>query len=299
MAAPRNPGFASGHWTSADGVRLYYRDYGGGGSRPPILCLPGLTRNCRDFEGLARRLSAGWRVVTPDLRGRGESGHAPDAASYVPATYAADVEGLLAALGIGRFVAVGTSLGGLVTMLLAAAEPRRIAGALINDVGPVIEAAGLARIRGYVGRGGWYPTWLHAARALAEGFGAAHPDHDLADWLAMARRQYRLTGAGRIVPDYDMRIAEPMRAAPEPGTEPDLWPLLGGLAGRPVTILRGERSDILSAATARRMAERLGPGAELVTLSRVGHAPTLDEPDAVAAIDRLLERVAAGEPRVP
>lgn len=271
-------------------MRLHARDYGGRGDRPAVICLPGLTRNARDFQALAERLAPEWRVIAVDFRGRGESGAAKDPASYVPATYVADVQAMLTALGIGRFVAVGTSLGGLATMMLAEAKPGRIAGALLNDVGPEIEAAGLQRIRGYVGRPSSFPTWMHAARAVAAANAEVHPRFEIADWLAMAKRLYRLTGSGKIVLDYDLKIAEPFRT-PDGAAPPDLWPALAALEGAPVLIVRGERSDVLSRATATRMVEGL-PGAELVTVPGVGHAPTLDEPEAMAALDRLLARVA-------
>jgi len=281
------------HWTSADGLRLHARDYGGGvDGRPPILCLPGLTRNARDFEPVAQRLAGRWRVIAVDYRGRGESAAAKDPMSYVPQRYAADVAALLADLGVTRVVAIGTSLGGLVTMLLAQATPGLIAGAVLNDVGPVLEPAGLARIRGYVGRGSSLPTWLHAARCLHENNRDVYPGWQLGDWLAMAKRVYRLNGAGRVVLDYDLRIAEPFRAPPD-AAAPDWWSAYAALAPAPVLVVRGGRSDLLSAATAGHMVAAL-PDAALATVAEVGHAPLLTEPVAVAAIDRLLMQV--GEP---
>ena len=291
MLAQRNQaGFEHGYWWSNDGVRLHYRDYPGRADRPTLLCIPGLTRNARDYEGLASRLAGDWRLIAVDLRGRGESGYAKDPMSYVPLTYLQDLEALLGTLALDRFVCVGTSLGGILTLLLATAERQRLAGAVINDVGPELDPAGLARIRGYVGRANWYPTWVHAARAVAEANADVYPRYALPDWIAMAKRLYRLNAAGRIVLDYDMKIAEPFRV---PGNEagPDMWGALDALAGKPVLIVRGARSDILSAPVAERMAARLG-GAELVTVDEVGHAPTLDEPESAAAIDRLLARIA-------
>lgn len=291
MVSERNRPFADAYWESRDGLRLHYRDYAGGtDGRPPILCLPGLTRNARDYATLAERLAPDWRVLAIDLRGRGESQAAKDPMSYVPLTYLQDIEALLETLRIDRFVSFGTSLGGIVTMLLASVDRDRIAGALLNDVGPEIEAAGLSRIRGYVGKNTWHPTWLHAARALAEANSDVYPDYTIEAWLAMAKRLYRLNSAGRIVLDYDMRIAEPFRV---PGNEagPDMWRTLDPLADRPVLVLRGERSDILSAKTADAMALRLGGRAEVVTVPAVGHAPTLDEPTSIRAISRLLDKV--------
>lgn len=287
MGERRN--FTDGFWWSKDGLRLHYRDYAGPADRPPVLCFPGLTRNARDYEALAERLAGDWRVLAVEFRGRGESGYAKDPMSYVPLTYLQDVEALLAELGIARFVAIGTSLGGIVTMLLAATGADRLAGVVLNDVGPELNPAGLARIRTYVGKPAWFPTWMHAARAVAEGNGDVYPDYRTEDWLRMAKRLYRVNSSGRIVLDYDMKIAEPFRV---PGNEagPDMWPTIDALARTPVLVVRGERSDILSAETATAMAARL-PQGELVTVPRVGHAPTLEEPEAVAGIERLLAQV--------
>jgi pimeloyl-ACP methyl ester carboxylesterase len=287
---PLAPGsFADRHWTSRDGLKLHFRDYPGRGDRPPLLCLPGLTRNARDFAQLAERLAGEWRVLCPDLRGRGDSGYAKDSASYNPLQYAEDIALLLDAEGLDRVVAIGTSLGGILTMLLALTGPQRLAGALLNDIGPEIEPAGLARIRGYVGQARSFPTWMHAARALEENQAAAFPDYEIADWLAMAKRCMVLGGNGRIHFDYDMKIAEPF-TQPDGAAGADMWPALEALRGRPVTLLRGELSDILSAATLARMAAVL-PEAEAVTVPRVGHAPMLDEPAAIAAIEHLLARI--------
>lgn len=283
--------YTDSYWWSNDGLRLHYRDYAGRNDRPVIVCMPGLTRNARDFEALALRLSPEWRVVTVDFRGRGESAYAKDTMTYVPLTYVQDVERLLADLKIDRFIAFGTSLGGIVTMLLAATGRAKLAGALLNDIGPDIEPEGLARIRGFVGRSTSWPTWIHAARALSEVNAATYPGYMLDDWLRMAKQLYRLTPAGRIVPDYDMNIAEPFRL---PGGEAgvNLWPALDALADVPTLIVRGERSDLFSAKTADAMARRLN-AASLVTVSGVGHTPTLDEPEATAAIDKLLAQIAA------
>lgn len=283
--------FEDRFWSSRDGLRLHYRDYSGGDvARPPVLCLPGLTRNARDFESLAARLAPAWRVLCPDLRGRGDSAYARDSASYQPVQYVEDIEVLLEEAGIDRFVAIGTSLGGLLTMLLAQRHPERLVAAVLNDIGPVLEPRGLERIRDYVGQGRSFPTWMHAARALQENHGEAFPGFDIAAWLAMAKRTMTLGQNGRIVFDYDMKIAEPFARAPT-GQDIDLWPAYQALAGRPLLVLRGALSDLFSAATLDSMV-RAVPGAEGLTLAGVGHAPTLDEPEAVAAIERLLATVA-------
>lgn len=276
-------------WSSRDGLRLHYRNYPGGEGRPPLLCLPGLTRNSRDFANFAERHAGQWRVICAEMRGRGDSAYARDSATYNPLQYVEDVEALLEEAGIDRFVAVGTSLGGLMTAIFAMKHPDRIAGAVINDIGPVIEEKGLDKIREYVGQGRSFPTWMHAARALEEAHGPVYPRFTLEDWMAMAKRVMALGQNGRIAFDYDMRIAEPFAAARD-NPALDLWPAFEALGGRPLLFLHGELSDLLSGETLAALAQRL-PDAETVTIPAVGHAPTLDEPEAVAAIDRLLARL--------
>lgn len=283
------PTFATGEWTSADGLTLRYRDYAGPADRPPILCIPGLTRNCRDFEPVADALAGEWRVICPDLRGRGQSDYAKDSASYQPLQYVADVLALLEHLGLASVVAIGTSLGGIVIMLLAMQAPERLAAVALNDVGPEIEPAGLARIRGYVGQGRSFPTWMHAARALREQAASAHPDFAISDWLRLAKRLMAVGPGGRIAFDYDMKIAEPFQTAE--GTAPvDMWPAFRALDGRPILAIRGELSDILSADTLKRMKREVSD-LDAVTIKRTGHAPTLEEPAAQKAIVKLLGKV--------
>jgi pimeloyl-ACP methyl ester carboxylesterase len=209
--------------------------------------------------------------------------------TYVPLTYVQDLEALLRTLGLERFVLFGTSLGGLLSMLLSAAEPGRVQGVLVNDVGPQLDEAGLARIRSYVGRSPTWPTWVHAARDLGEVHKVSFPDWQLEDWIAFAKRVAKLSNSGRVVLDYDMRIAEPFRiAAPVAGM--DMWTAWRTLGQVPALIVRGGTSDILSADTLARM-QAEHADAEALTLPGIGHAPTLDEPEARAAIRRLLARV--------
>jgi pimeloyl-ACP methyl ester carboxylesterase len=285
--------WTDGYWSSSDGLRLHYRDYSGGGatsaSSPPIICIPGLTRNARDFDRLADHLAGEWRLLCVDLRGRGESGYAKDPATYIPLTYLADVEALIGELGLDRFILFGTSLGGLITMLLARNDSKRIAGAMINDIGPVIDVRGLERIRSYVGRSHSWPTWLHAARHFAEAQHDIYPGWKLDQWLIHAKRLCRLNPGGRIVLDYDMRISEPFKA-PGGDTGFDLWPAFNSLAGIPSLVVHGEISDLLTLETLAAM-KAANPELESVTVPGVGHAPTLDEPEATAAIERLLARI--------
>jgi pimeloyl-ACP methyl ester carboxylesterase len=282
--------YTDGTWTSSDGLELHYRDYPGRTDRPPVLCLHGLTRNARDFADLADRLAGEWRVIVPEMRGRGESEYAKDAGSYNPIQYVGDVNALLEQLGVSRFVAIGTSMGGLMTMLIAMKQPERLAGVVLNDIGTRLEREGLDRIVSYAGQGRTFATWVHAARALEETQQVAHPAFELADWIAMAKRTMALTSNGRIVFDYDMKIAEAFGKI-DFDNQPDLMPAIDAMADIPVLILRGAVSDLFSEANCAEMMTRLH-NAEAVTLPGVGHAPLLTEPEAAAAIDRLLAKLA-------
>lgn len=280
--------FSEGGWESADGLRLHYRDYPRGAGRPPLLCLHGLTRNARDFEPLAARFAGEWRLIVPDMRGRGLSEYSRDAASYALPTYLDDVTRLLRQLDCGPVIIVGTSMGGMIAAAMAEARAWPIRAVVLNDIGPALEPAGLARIREYVGQGGSFETWMHAAWHLREQAAVAHPDYQISDWLDFARRIMVLAGNGRVVFDYDMKIAEPLNAPVSPA---DLWPSFRALAGIPALVLRGELSDLLSAATVERMKAEL-PGLNAVTVPRVGHPPTLAEPQAQQAISELLAEFA-------
>ena len=277
-------------WTSADRLSLFYRDYAGAegaADRLPVFCLHGLTRNSRDFEEVAPRIAAqGRRVIVPEMRGRGLSDYSSDSSTYYPPLYVADLEILIAQLGLDHLISIGTSMGGLITMLLAAAKPGRFEGVLMNDIGPEVDPAGLKRIGGYVGQGRSYPTWMHAAKSLQSVHGEAFPDWDLDQWLEMAKRNMVVSQNGRISYDYDMAIAEPF-AQPGNAAPDNLWLAFEALAGVPMVLVRGELSDLLREETVAQMQER-NPALTLVTVPRVGHAPTLDEPEARAAINAWL-----------
>lgn len=261
-------------------------------SAPPILCMPGLARNARDFETLAPHLAQYRKVIVVEFRGRGESAFAKDPMTYVPLTYVQDVVAMLDELEIPRFAVVGTSLGGLVAMLMAATLPGRLVGAVLNDVGPELQAAGLDRIRDYIGSGGSQPTWMHAARASAELNRAVYPGYEIHDWLRLTKRTHRLTAEGRIVTDYDKQIAAPLRVTGGADAGGDLWPAYRALGNVPLLILRGELSDILAQSAAEKMVAEL-PQARSVEVPGVGHAPTMDEAEALAAIDAWVAELPA------
>lgn len=281
--------WADRYWNSVDGLRLHYRDYAGPHERPPILCLPGLTRNARDFEPVADRWAGDWRVICVEFRGRGGSEYDPKPEQYLPPVYAADVLKLLDQLGIADAVFFGTSLGGLVTMLMASTDSERIAGALLNDIGPELDRAGIDRIRGYVGKDTRFADWDDAITIMADRNRDVYPKWDRDQWERYVRRVCREEG-GSIRFDYDMRIADNFKEA-ETSEPTNAWPYFGSLAGRPVTILRGERTDLLTEETAEKMVKELGDDAELVIVPDVGHTPTFEENESIAAVDRLLQKV--------
>lgn len=277
--------YRDGRVTVADGLRLHYRDYPGPVGKPPLLCLHGLTRNARDFADFAERYSPDWRVIALDFRGRGASDYDPLPARYTPLTYAADVIRLLDELGIADAVFVGTSLGGLVTMVIAATAPQRIAASILNDVGPELNDVGLDRIMSYVGKDSRFRTWDEAAEAIAANLGNVPPAYTHEDWVKMAKRVCREDGEA-IIFDYDMAIALPFQTQ-GPAPKVDLWPIFKALASKPLLVVRGEISELLSADALQKMHEA-APDMQSVTVPGVGHAPMLDEPEAVAAIDKFL-----------
>jgi len=273
------------YFTVRDGLRLHYRDYSGAGDKPPLLCLHGLTRNARDFSDFAERYSPRFRVIALNFRGRAASDYDPLPARYNPMTYAGDVIELLDQLGIAQPIFVGTSLGGLVTMVIAATAPQRIAAAIINDVGPDVDPAGVDRILTYVGKDYRFKSWDEAAEAIAANYGSNFERFTHADWVAMAKRNCREDN-GEIRFDYDMAIAEPFKTA-GPAPQVDLWPLFAALGQKPLLVVRGEKSDLLTAQTAAKM-QAVAPGMKLAVVPGVGHAPELNEPEAVNAIDEFL-----------
>jgi len=272
------------YFTVRDGLKLHYRDYPGSADKPPLLCLPGLTRNARDFAELAERYSPRFRVLALEFRGRGGSEYDPIPARYVPPTYAQDVIELLDGLAIPQAIFIGTSLGGLVTMLMAVMAPQRIAAAILNDIGPEINDVGVERIRGYVGSGQRFRNWDEAGEVIARNVQAfENYTHD--DWVRMAKRNCREQN-GEIVFDYDAAIALPFNTE-TPAPQFDMWPLFGALAQKPLLVIRGGKSDLLSAAAVEKM-QAAAPDMKLAVVPGVGHAPELNEPEAVAAIDDFL-----------
>lgn len=282
--------FTQHTYKSEDGLNLYYRDYRGPEDAPlTLLCIPGLTRNSRDFEEVADRLAQRYRVLCADLRGRGRSQYAPDPASYNPMVYQKDLRMLLDAAEVAEAVFIGTSLGGMLTMLAAATMRERVRGAVLNDIGPVVEASGIERIRGYVGQGAAFGSWEAAAASIRDKNRGVFPRWGEDDWMRMTHKTCVLGEDGRVRTDYDKRIAQPLKQS-GPVANTDLWSFFEVLRGIPTLAIRGERSDILSPKVFAEMKARL-PDLQQTLVHDVGHAPFLTEPEAVDAIDTFLASV--------
>lgn len=282
-------GYSEHYFTAPDGVRTYYRRYGAQGpqAKLPVLCMHGLTRNSKDFEEVAPMIAAlGREVVAIDVRGRGRSDRDPNPENYHPGKYVEDVIGLLGELGWTRLVAVGTSMGGLMSMILAAQKPDLLEGVVLNDIGPELDPKGFGRIQTYVGGTAVFESWQEAAEAIREINQVAFPkETGDAFWLSFARRVCREREDGRIVLDYDPAIATAVKqgnAAP-----PDLWPFFDALASARLLLIRGAITDLLSEDTVKKMEER-HPGMRTVNVPDVGHAPLLTEAEAQRAITEFL-----------
>ncbi len=278
---------------SDDGLSLYYRDYSGANNGHPVLCLPGLTRNSKDFAGVAEHLAAwGHRVLSPDLRGRGFSDFDPNPENYAPALYIQDIRALLKKEGLSKTVVIGTSLGGVIAMVMATARPELLAGVVLNDVGPEADPRGIAHIGASLGNPRTHHSWDEAARAVQTYGAGAYPDFTEDDWLRAAKATYKETPEGGIVADHDPALVEPFMRANMTDPPPHLWRFFEALGPIPALALRGALSNLLSEATFQEMKARKGD-LERVEIPNRGHIPLLTEPESLAALEPFLKRVCA------
>ena len=288
------PNYTEITFTSDDGLRLYARDYASasGPARLPVICIHGLTRNSSDFDEFAPIIaSLGRRVLALDVRGRGHSERDPDPNNYSPQVYAGDVVKFMSDLGIARAVFVGTSMGGLITMTLAARNIDLIAAAVLNDIGPVISEKGLARIAGYTGKSVRLASWQDAAGHVRDINACAFPDYPEGEWDKWARRAFEQDGEGRLVPRYDPNIAIALQTGKlKPTTLASRMAFRSLTRKRPTLLVRGALSDLLEVRQAEWM-RRAAPTMGYVEVPKVGHAPMLTEPAALDAIVRFLAAV--------
>ena len=273
--------------TAPDGLKLHVQCYGQRmPGRLPVVCLPGLARTSGDFDALAHTLAsdaeAPRQVFALDYRGRGLSEYDTDPMNYTLATELGDLLAVLTALGMSKSVFVGTSRGGLLTMLLATARPTAIAGAVLNDIGPVIELTGLVRIKSYVGKLPRPQSFEEGAEVLRRLFGSQFPKLTDDDWLGYSRRTFKVDKRG-MAPLYDVRLAKTLAGIEFDRPVPPMWREFDALGRMPVMVIRGANSDLLSQATVAAMAARRS-AMETVTVPDQGHAPLLTAPDLIARI---------------
>lgn len=273
-----------------DGIETFLIDCSAAGTEtgPPIICLHGLTRNHKDFRELIEPLrSMGRRVIALDVRGRGRSGRDPNPGNYNPLIYVQDLMGILAHLMIPRAVFIGTSMGGLMTMILASFAPHMIAGAVLNDIGPELNPTGIRRIRGYVGGTPKMKSWDEAAIMLSAVGTSTFPGRDHAFWVDFAKRNCIETAEG-IIFDYDPAIAQSATSDPD-APLPTMWDQFAAFKDIPTAVIRGALSDLLSPDIVARM-KLAKPDLITAEVPNVGHAPMLNEPEAWKAIAAVIRK---------
>ncbi|HEX4408465.1 MAG TPA: alpha/beta hydrolase [Xanthobacteraceae bacterium] len=276
MAADDTP--RSTFITAQDGLRLHVREYGPRTAPSlPVVCLPGLTRTTSDFDTLAPVLAGSRqprRVIAIDSRGRGQSDYDPKPENYNVLVELNDVVTVLSALGIGPAVFVGSSRGGILTMLLGATQPALIVGVVLHDIGPVIEIKGVARIKSYVGKLQEPRSFAEGAEILSQLFGDQFPKLTAAHWLAAAENTWKMAG-GELVPTYDVKLASTLGDVDSEKPLPSMWNEFDALKQVPVMVIRGANSDLLSVETVNEMRSRY-PGLEVIEVPDQGHVPLFD-----------------------
>ncbi|MGK0442812.1 MAG: pimeloyl-ACP methyl ester carboxylesterase [Pseudohongiellaceae bacterium] len=274
-------------YQSNDGLKLYARNYSHDKPKATIVCIPGLTRNSADFVDLCEYLSADYRVIAVDLRGRGLSEYDSNPLNYHPGIYVEDIIALLDALQLDSAILIGTSLGGLTSMILAAIHPARVAAVIINDIGPETSRVGLERIKNYVCNPVVVSSWAEAVAMTQRINVAEYPNFDDEDWLAFAKNIYHENDSGCPVLNYDMTISVLIAQQQDDAAPPDLWPVFSLMGDAPLLLVRGQLSDILTAACVEQM-KSLKPAMQYIEVANCGHAPLLTEPECIEAINYFL-----------
>ncbi|MCR8922883.1 alpha/beta hydrolase [Dasania sp. GY-MA-18] len=293
MSDNKNVNYQAVWYQSNDGLKLYARDYvcqrSNQQAKATILCLHGLTRNSADFDFICSHLSKDYRLIAADQRGRGLSSYDPQAENYHPGIYVQDMLTLLNTLSIPKVILLGTSLGGLMSLMLSAMVPERITASILNDVGPELDASGLARIQEYVGKQTPVTNWQQAVVQARKINAKELPDLNASDWESFTRAIYRENEQGQPVLAYDPAIAQLMNANKTTAAPPDLWPLFELIAHKPLLLIRGQTSDILTLDCVHKM-QSIKPTMEYCEVANRGHAPLLNEPQSLTAIEQFLQK---------
>ncbi|WP_262695388.1 alpha/beta fold hydrolase [Kordiimonas aquimaris] len=280
--------YSDAFFINDDGLRQHYRDYNTAPvGAPVVLCMPGLSRNAKDFGFIADHLSDRCRLICVEQRGRGLSDWDPQPERYAPATYVNDMFALLRHLGLDSVIAIGTSLGGLITIMMNAVRPGVIKAAVINDIGPEIDPAGIERIKSYIGKGKPPQNWAEAIENVKFSNRGVYPHFNDDDWAMLTHLTHEDRN-GLPISQYDPAISQNFETNDDQAA-PDLWPIFEAMHTVPLVVLRGELSDILSGETLARM-DREHPDIKAVTVGGVGHVPLMREPETQAAIDALISR---------
>lgn len=280
-------------YTSPDGLRLHARDYGDEHAPLAVLCLPGLSRNARDFEAVAERLAQRFRMICAEQRGRGESAYDPKPENYHPGVYVGDMVALLDHLRLPRVAIIGTSLGGLMAMMMAAGLPDRVAGIVVNDVGPELAVEGLVKIQSYIDRETNVANWHDAVEDVRLLFHPSFPAYGRTEWERVARALYKENAQGVPVLDFDPHIADNFKTLEPKAIE--IWPVFDAIPPMPFGLVRGQLSELLTPAIRDEMLRRR-PSIVAAEIAGAGHAPTLDEPAARGVVDAVLGAVSRSTP---
>ena len=276
------------YWfNSDDGLTLYARDYQNKKAKNTIICIPGLTRNSADFSLLSEELSKTYRVIAVDLRGRGLSQYDSNALNYHPLTYANDMITLFNSLKLNSVILIGTSLGGLVSIILTSMKKDMVDGVVLNDIGPEANITGLNRIKDYISQRHEIDTWSQAIKKTQETLQYEYPEFTEQEWSVLTRNLYRSNSEGKPVLNYDSNITVPIEESNNNAIPPDLWDVFNTLVEIPLLVIRGGVSDILSIECVDKMKE-LHPGMFFTEVKGCGHAPLLTEPEAMDSIMTLL-----------
>lgn len=272
---------------STDGLQLYARDYRHQNPRATVLCIPGLTRNAADFTQLCEHLAADFRVLAVDLRGRGQSDYDSNPNNYHPGTYVQDIITLLEAEALSSVILIGTSLGGLVSMLLTALHPQRVAAVVLNDIGPEVNTIGLEAVKQYISNPPPVNTWADAVASTRQSLGREYPDFSDQEWIDYTQNLFRENEQGQPVLDYDSHIADVIQQSDDNAVPANLWQAFETMKAVPQLLIRGQRSYILSPQCVEKM-QQINPSMHFVEVPRCGHVPLLTEAVSLAAIDGLL-----------